>query len=1094
MLKYKSILDKLTDDQKAALLSDVAAFSDPHIASLGVPPIRTALLSSLAAEAGMPSYASMAAAWDLALIGQVTQAAAVQARAKGANLFVTPDLKCTSNDAVRGLSEDAFFNGETGAAMARAVRAAGGACAYARLACDEKDVACLDVNEDARAMYDLVRKPFVQAAKSASPDAIVSSLDRPCGGYLGTNVRLFSDIVAGEYGKDVVALSQQLAPDVDYHAFLAGSVCLGGGGVALSRALGRYRKLAQERAAGSVSERELQGAEADGIAVPPAAADAAADRMIDFAYRVNKIVPAAVQSPDLRALGLQAARESIVLLKNRGILPLKAGTRIAVVGEACDALQGASALPVVARAAGYSRAQTRAEDVCEEAVRAAKDADVIVIFLQPTLDEAGEVLALSLPANLLSLIAALRRTGKRMLGILPSDCLSDMSFDADFDAVLTAPLESRFCGEALGEILSGAVSPVGRLTRSRYDHADARVRVICADRDSGRTRIGAFVGYRYYDTAGMKVRYPFGYGLTYTKFVYSGLHVGDGEVRFTVRNVGKRAGCEVAQLYVGAPGFPMPGKELKGFVRVPLEAGEAREVAIPLPQEAFARYDPATHGESVAEGKYAIFVGASVTDIRLRGVKFAEGERPAEDTHDASTYFSDLSNIGQTYRLSAARGALQSQRRRWFRIGALGVLFAILVAYLVMGFALFEKTRDPADILTELLVFSGLLVVDVAALIAENAHHRSAVRRANEQRKLAFDDPVLKTSTAPEVFESAFFVERDTESGGVPSDEPKYFDRAFTFSVMSRQLAVFLTERGMVLSDADLRSLLAAFACSRILIFPAESEARLNALCTALSAYFGTQPYAETMDAQFRYDGNFIRGNRGGGLSQAIIAAWREPSRMFVALCRHADPSGLIDLRFARTPEHAVRLQTENADGSKVIVPPNLWIAVMPADGRPAALPKTVADMASVLDIDIREGREIADKTAVRTPGSYQFANLCEAVRGTFALEERLWKRVDRLEERIGEKTSYRIGNRIWIKMERFISVYLACGGSDTDALDRAVATQLLFRILGLMPVAKEGTEALASLLEEVFGAEEIGTCRKMLARVNQGKKEKGSI
>lgn len=1090
MLKYRNILEKLSDEKKTALVTDLSALSDPQIAALGVPSVQTAALSDLAAENGFPSYESMMCAWDGELIAQAAQLSAAQARSKGIRLFVTPDLKCAANDYARGLSEDALLNGEAGAAMARAVHAAGGAVALAQLSCGAEDVAYLDLDEDRRAVYDLFCKPFALAARGEACDAIVSALDRPCGGYLSTNVRLFSGIVSGDYGTDVFALSRRLAPDVDYHAFLGGNVCIGGDGVALSRALGRDKKLVREREAGSVSERELQGAEEDGIAIPPAAVDEAADRVLGFAYRVSKIVPASAASADGQTLGLRAARESIVLLKNSGVLPLKEGTRVAVIGDACGGLADAG-LSVTARAAGYPREEATDDIPAEEAVRAAKAADVIVIFLHPTFDADKSVRALALPANLTELLRVLKRTGKRMIGVFPADLPADMAEDGALDAVLTAPLESKFCAAALGDVLTGRISPCGRLTRSRYDGADARYRALCADRDAGRTRIGAFVGYRYYDTAGMRVRYPFGYGLTYTKFVYSGLRIGENEVRFTVRNAGRREGCEVAQLYVGAPGFPMPKKELKGYARVTLAPGEAREVTIPLPRGALATYDEATHGESVAEGRYKICIGASVTDIRLQGVRAVAGDRPASDTRDAGAYFRDLSNIGQTYRLSAARGARASQRRRWLRIGALALLLGVLAAFVIAFTVIAATGQELGSHVTLLIVLAAMLAVCAAALIAENAVHRSVLRRANEGRRLAFDDPVLPATTAPEVFDSVFSAER-AESGTFPlSDEPKYFDRDFTFAVICRQLSVFLAERGIVLAEGDLRSLLAAFACSRVLFFPPEAQEQVQALCAALSEYFGTKAYADTVDEEFRYDSYLYRRGRTDGLAQAVIDAGREPGAMFVLLCRHAHPDVMADLIFARAAEHVARLQGQA--GNAFVVPPNLWIAVL-SDQAPSAFPASVTDIASVLDVSVRTGREAAVRTAVRTPGYYQFANLCEAVRSAYPLEERLWKRIDRLEEWLAERAPVRIGNRAWIRMERFVSVCLACGGSETDALDRAVATQLLGSLLALAPVLSDGGTALLSAMEKIFGAEEIGTCRTMLARVNQKRKERGSV
>ncbi len=1086
MLKYKSIIDKLSREQKTALLTNLAATADPRLAQFGIPPVRERALGDCTRE-GLPAYESLICSWDPALIGEVTAVNAAGARAEGYNLFVTPDLKCAANDLLPALSEDACLNGAAGAAMVRAVHEAGGACALAQLSCSAEEVNDLDVNEDGRAVDTLFCAPFRIAAQQAPGDAVFSSLDRPCGGYGDCNVRLFGSIADGIYGEGVLAHSAALAPDVDYHRFLTGCVCLGGGALPLDRALGRYEKIVRARDAGSTTERELQGALEDGTAVDPAVVDGAVDRVIDFAFRVGRMAPAA-GSPDARAVGRRAAYESIVLLKNRGALPLAERARIAVIGN--DAFAAGCGLNVTAQARGYVREEDGEELVVDEAVRAANEADVVVIFLQPTRYPEGGVRALSLPANTLALIAALKKTGRRMVGILPANTPVDMAFDVQFDAVLTAPVESAFCAAALGEVLSGKASPCGRLARSYADDTDTLRATMREDRDTGRTRVGAFVGYRYFDTAGVAVRYPFGYGLSYTQFVYSRLRIEGDRVTFTVKNVGKRSGCEVAQVYVGAPGFPAPKKELKAFVRVPLAAGESREVSVEIGAAALASYDDASRSSGVAEGRYLIYVGASVSDIRLKGVRMEQG-RPARREGHPNEYFRDLSNIGQTYRLSAARGVRRTQRVRWGRIAALVPFLGALIALAVLGVLLFFRTYDAEQLMWPLIIMAAVFLVGMAGLITEHAVRKSSMRRAAAQ-KMRFQSAVLKTSTSPEVFDAAFAVEKEEGGERVASDEPNYFDRDFTFAVIGRQLKTFLEERGVLLGQTDLSCLLGAFAATRVIFFPAEAEAEVNALCAALAEYFGTKLYADTMDERFHEDSFLYLRNRADGLAQAVIDARREPSRMHVALCRGVRTETFGSLVFARTFEHAARLYPTVKE--RFVVPPNLWIVALPDERELSQnLWSVSGEMASMLDLELHKGKERQDKSSVQPLGFYQFSNLCDLVRGKFPLDERLWKRVDRLEQAVAAQAALRVGNRVWIRMERFVSVCLACGGEDTEALDRALASQMLPGLFASSAVRERGTDEVLAALEEIFGADLIGACRKMLATIKQRMKEKGN-
>lgn len=145
-------------------------------------------------------------------------------------------------------------------------------------------------------------------------------------------------------------------------------------------------------------------------------------------------------------------------------------------------------------------------------------------------------------------------------------------------------------------------------------------------------REGLFVGYRYYDTAEVPVRYPFGYGMSYTSFAYSDLTVSEGEVSFTLTNTGDRDGAEVAQLYVSCPdsGIYRPRKELKGFQKVFLKAGESRRVTIAFDSYTFRYFDVQSNGWKVEEGDYQILIASDASRVQLQGAIHVSGEK-AED-------------------------------------------------------------------------------------------------------------------------------------------------------------------------------------------------------------------------------------------------------------------------------------------------------------------------------------------------------------------------------------------------------------------------------------------------------------------------------
>lgn len=142
---------------------------------------------------------------------------------------------------------------------------------------------------------------------------------------------------------------------------------------------------------------------------------------------------------------------------------------------------------------------------------------------------------------------------------------------------------------------------------------------------------GVFVGYRYFDTSGKEVSYPFGYGLGYTTFGYGGLDIArDGDdyrITCTIRNTGARAGREVVQLYVSAPGkdMPKPAKELRAFARTGLlQPGADETVTLRVPAASLASFDEASSSWRTEGGTYTFRVGASSADIRLSGTADVE--------------------------------------------------------------------------------------------------------------------------------------------------------------------------------------------------------------------------------------------------------------------------------------------------------------------------------------------------------------------------------------------------------------------------------------------------------------------------------------
>jgi beta-glucosidase len=277
-----------------------------------------------------------------------------------------------------------------------------------------------------------------------------------------------------------------------------------------------------------------------------------------------------------------------------------------------------------------------ADVVDDTAKKLAASADVVVVPVgfDPATESEGSDRSFQLPPGQDQLIKELTSANKNTIVVVNSGGGVDMSSWIDRVPVLfQAWYPGQEGGTALAEILFGDVNPSGKLPVSferRWEDNPTHASYYPVGSDKRiEYKEGVFVGYRGYEHNHVKPLFPFGYGLSYTTFNYSNLTIKPVagvaptryEVSFDVTNKGTRAGAEVAQVYVGAPGkeVPRPPKELKGFARVYLRPGEKRRVQIPLDARSFSYYDVANKGWRAEPGEYAIMAGRSSEQIELSG-------------------------------------------------------------------------------------------------------------------------------------------------------------------------------------------------------------------------------------------------------------------------------------------------------------------------------------------------------------------------------------------------------------------------------------------------------------------------------------------
>ena len=649
-MKNTEIIAKLNLEQKCALLSGAGTFTTRGYQKAGVPAITLSdgpngvrKQAGAADHLGLnpsvpatcfPTAATVACSWDPALGEEIGRAMGAEASAQEVSVLLGPGLN-TKRSPLCGrnfeyFSEDPYLSGKMAAAYVRGIQSEGIAACPKHFAANSQELRRMasDSVLDERTLRELYLTGFEIVVKESAPKTIMSSYNLVNGTYANENAHLLQEILRKDWG-------------------FTGAVVTDWGG-SNDHALGvKNGSTLEMPAPGGDAVRELLAAVQSGK-ITEADVDARLDELLTLVLDTSAAVQKHSRSFDAdahHALARRAAAESTVLLQNDGILPLAADTKVAILGDFAETprYQGAgssavnsikvdtvlenlaqSGLQVLGFASGFDR-RGRADAAKEaEAVALAKQADVAVLFLG--LDEIKESEGLDrtdmkLADNQIALLKAVQQANPNTVVVLNAGSSLETPWLTHCRAVVYGALGGQAGAGAVLDVLTGKLNPCGKLAETwanRYEDTPAKDNFAGAGR-TVQYREGLYVGYRYYQTAGVPVAFPFGHGLSYTSFAYSDLTASADGVTLTVTNTGTRAGMEIVQLYVAKPDAKIfrPAQELKGFAKVPLRPGESRTVVIPLDDKAFRYWNTQTNRWEVEGGQYELRVGASSADIRL---------------------------------------------------------------------------------------------------------------------------------------------------------------------------------------------------------------------------------------------------------------------------------------------------------------------------------------------------------------------------------------------------------------------------------------------------------------------------------------------
>ena len=650
--KHQDIIDQLTLEEKASLISGKDFWQTVNIDRLNIPSAflsdgphgvrrQAAAADHLGLNASIPATcyptaATMANSWDPELGEGLGQRLGQEAAVQKVNVLLGPGTNmkrsplCGRN--FEYFSEDPYLAGKMAAGYIRGIQSNGISACVKHFACNdqEENRMTLDSVLDERTFREIYLTAFEIAVKEGKTKSIMSAYNLINGAYANENEHLLVDILRKEWGFNGLVVTDWGGNNDGVKSLKCGNQ------LEMPGTPDRPEEVLNAIKNGELEESVLD----DNV-------DTLLDIIFDTMKNGVEKAPEKFDVEEHHAFAQKCAEESAVLLKNNNILPLNKKDKVAFIGDflylpryqgagssivnptkldSTEKLLGESGLNVVGCCRGFHRYGKKNKKLLTEALDLASKADVVALYLG--LDEVTEAegldrVNLHLEKNQLELIQEVKKLNKKIVVVLSCGSAVEMPFIDDVDAILHCYLNGQAGALATLNILSGKVNPSGKLSETipvkledvaSSDNFPSHKRTI-------EYREAYGIGYRYFEKANVLVRFPFGFGLSYTQFEYSNLEINKDGVAFDIANVGERDGKEIAQLYVGMEYSEIirPAKELKGFVKVELKAGEKKHVEIPFDDKTFRYFNTITNQWEIEAGTYQIMVGASSDNIVLEG-------------------------------------------------------------------------------------------------------------------------------------------------------------------------------------------------------------------------------------------------------------------------------------------------------------------------------------------------------------------------------------------------------------------------------------------------------------------------------------------
>ena len=833
----------------------------------------------------------------------------------------------------------------------------------------------------------------------------------------------------------------------------------------------------------------------------------AKDNVSESFASIKKGETAAFDEINHYTLALEAARQSAVLLKNEGgILPLNRSMKIAVLGEYAKDLSyqrgyyptqsTAEVMPfdainlyeldTVGYGLGYAKGERGRTDLLDHAHLLCNDADCVILYLSAPNG------ADRLPPEQTELLNAIAGRHAKIVAVVACDGNIDMGFTDLCDAVLLTYVAGQGGTVAALDILTGTVSPSGRLS--------APAGLIGAD--------------------GFIEKYPFGFGLSYTSFEYSNLQVNESGVSFTVRNVGACDGYAIPRMYVVKKNTKssFKTKAMKGFTKVRVARGDAVRVKIPFDGTTFSQYSQ-ERGYFVEGGLYTVSVGDSETTDKLSGILML---KEYDERHKFKNAVVETSTDGRAVDFSESNlpPEVKAARRKLpvaLRI-ALAVVLALYVDAVLVFFAVgnIGITKDIifyAVIGVVALVVNALAIAYICVVAAQRKKqkyiHPNAVLtdmldnvgEFTEIAKVKYKQPVEETAVQePEVAEEqtaeAEAAEALAATYEVRFDDAEATDMALaekvSFGELCRNLRNFAMHRGINLEITSARSLVAAIASGKLVFLTSKNVELLPDFVKILNEYYGNETPVRADDSWSSLsdllweegDGKFVLS----AFSNAVYGAHKSREQERVLVIENVNVNNLGSyfcnfLEYANHPTEEFVISFNEETSFRL--PDNLTYVLVAKDGYIDMLPPEILNAALVAEVMLSAATVTEEEVEPKIVSHEDFLLMLSEAKEEHYVSERIWRKVDDLCEALNATEKFAIGNKNTIQSESFTSVMLACGADEPEAVTNMFLSKLSYILKNTRMFRAEGGEKqVFAIVEKLFADEELTKIKRSLTKI----------